>query len=96
LIFHDEEEGNLVERFFSKLKHFPAVATRYDNLPTLPSLRQTRRSPNLDAVYEWVTWSFASSHFSAQSGIRFAGNAPASEDCPGGALQKRRNGASWA
>ena len=23
-------ERNLVERFFNKLKHFPAVATRYD------------------------------------------------------------------
>jgi transposase len=24
---------NLVERFFNKLKHFPAVATRYDKSP---------------------------------------------------------------
>jgi transposase len=25
-------EGNLVERFFNKLKHFRAIATRYDKL----------------------------------------------------------------
>jgi transposase len=27
-------ERNLVERFFSKLKHFRAIATRYDKLAT--------------------------------------------------------------
>jgi transposase len=27
-------ERNLVERFFNKLKHFRAVATRYDKLAT--------------------------------------------------------------
>ena len=41
---------NLVERFFNKLKHFRAVATRYDKTPeNYPRIRQTRFSPNLDA-----------------------------------------------
>ena len=47
---------NLVERFFNKLKHFRAVATRYRKARRqLPRPRQTRRHPNLDAVYELVT-----------------------------------------
>ncbi len=33
-------ERNLVERFFNKLKHFRAIATRYDKLA-----RNSRRSP---------------------------------------------------
>ena len=41
---------NLVERFFNKLKHFRAVATRYEkhaaNIPALVKLAATR---NLDA-----------------------------------------------
>ena len=36
---------NLVERFFNKLKHFRAVATRYDKSPdNYPRIRQTRFS----------------------------------------------------
>ena len=41
---------NLVERFFNKLKHYRAIATRFESRP-----RQTRRGQNLDAVYESVT-----------------------------------------
>ena len=43
-------ERNLVERFFNKLKHFRAVATRYDSARQLPRRRKTRLSQNLDAV----------------------------------------------
>ena len=32
-------ERNLIERFFSKLKHFRRVATRYDKLPSYGSAR---------------------------------------------------------
>ena len=42
---------NLVERFFNKLKHFRAVATRYDKRDDnyLASV-QARLNPNLDAI----------------------------------------------
>ncbi len=41
---------NLVERFFNKLKHFRAVATRYDKRSRqLPRVRPTRISPHLVA-----------------------------------------------
>ena len=44
------KERNLVERFFNKLKHFRAVATRYDKLAEkLPRRRQTRSRSHLDA-----------------------------------------------
>ena len=47
---------NLVERFFSKLKHFPAVATRFEKHGETTLLsRQTRVSQNLDALYESVS-----------------------------------------
>ena len=47
---------NLVERFFSKIKHFRAVATRFKKTRCqLPRCRQTRRRTYLDAVYESVT-----------------------------------------
>jgi transposase len=46
---------NLVERFFSKIKHFRAVATLRKARRQLPRARETRRSPNLDAVSESVT-----------------------------------------
>ena len=39
-----------VERFFNKLKHFRAVATRYDKLPeNYLAFNPARRSTNLDA-----------------------------------------------
>jgi transposase len=42
---------NPVERFFNKLKHFRAAATRYDKRDDqLSCLNQTRLSTNLDAL----------------------------------------------
>ena len=42
---------NLVERFFNKIKHYRAVATRYDKRARkLPRRRQARLNPNLDAL----------------------------------------------
>ena len=42
---------NLVERFFNKLKHFRAIATRYDKrADKLPRRRQTRSHPHLVAT----------------------------------------------
>ena len=47
---------NLVERFFNKLKHFRAVATRYQKARRkLPRPRQTRRHPDMVSVYKSVT-----------------------------------------
>jgi transposase len=47
---------NLVERFFSKLKHSRAVAHPLRKARRqLPCARQDRRRTNLDAVYESVT-----------------------------------------
>ncbi|CAA2160538.1 hypothetical protein MBRA_05694 [Methylobacterium brachiatum] len=40
---------NLVERFFSKIKHFPAVATRYDKDPD-----NFLASVKLAAVWVWL------------------------------------------
>ena len=47
---------NLVERFFNKLKHFRAVATRFEkHAANYLALGQIRRHSNLDAVYKSVT-----------------------------------------
>jgi transposase len=47
---------NLIERFFNKLKHFRAVATRFEKARRqLPCSRQTRRDTDLDALDESVT-----------------------------------------
>ena len=43
-------QRNLIERFFNKLKHFRAVATRYDKRADNYLRRQTRFSQNLDAL----------------------------------------------
>jgi transposase len=45
-----------LERFFSKLKHFRAVAARFEkHSEKLPCSRQTRFSQKLDALYESVS-----------------------------------------
>jgi transposase len=42
---------NLVERFFNKIKHYRAVATRYDKLPeNFLAGMKLAGTPNLDAV----------------------------------------------
>jgi transposase len=49
---------DLVERFFSKLKHFRAIAMRYEKTPNTtsqPRPRPTRLGANPDALYEPVT-----------------------------------------
>jgi transposase len=47
---------NLVERFFSKLKHFRAVAIHFEkHSEKRPRSRQTRLSQNLNALYESVS-----------------------------------------
>ncbi len=43
--------GTLVERFFNKIKHYRAVATRYDKrADQFPRWRQTRLNPYLVAL----------------------------------------------
>ena len=47
---------NLVERFFNKLKHFRAVATRFEKHdPNYLALVKLAAAKNLDAVYGLVT-----------------------------------------
>ena len=47
---------NLVERFFNKLKHFQAVATRYEKHDAnYLALVKTRRHSNMVPHYELVT-----------------------------------------
>jgi hypothetical protein len=53
---HCRATGNLVERFFSKLKHFRAVAIHFEkHSEKRPRSRQTRLSQNLNALYESVS-----------------------------------------
>ena len=46
---------NLVERFFNKLKHFRAIATRFEKHDANYLALVTRLRQNLDAIYESVT-----------------------------------------
>ena len=47
---------NLVERFFNKLKHFRAVATRFEKHDAnYLALVKLAASQNLDALYKSVT-----------------------------------------
>ena len=47
---------NLVERFFNKLKHFRAVATRFEKHDAnYLALVKLAAATNLDAIYELVT-----------------------------------------
>jgi transposase len=39
-------ERNLVERFFNKIKHYRAIATRYDKLALLYCSTELRTGPN--------------------------------------------------